>query len=285
MTNRRVWATTTAALLALSVGVGVAPARNDDDSNKSSAVTGRWGQRVDDIDLAASALSSPDGLNVRDDAYDEARSRRRAARVDTTSSAASTCDDCTAEGTALHIVYVDRPSEAVLDNVAAAWATCTGCRATTLSVQVVIVRQPQTVQANNRALAVNAACERCRTEAAAFQLVVIGDRKDRLSWSARQELKLWVEAQAADLRGEAGIAATADGDESPAAAALDELEALVTGELGGGQAIERDVDVQTTTPDADDPAPDATSATPSPLTQPSTEPSTEPTADPAAIRT
>ena len=155
-----------------------------------------------------------------------------------------------------------------------AWSQCVGCRATALSVQVVILRSPYTVRANNRALAVNAACESCLTSAAAFQIVVVGGRRERLTRAAHDELERWVAEQAAAMRsavpaGDPGVAPSGlrtVADEPDATALLDELEALLRSELGGLQTIERDADVS-----AGEPEPvgePAAEATPEPAPEP-----------------
>lgn len=202
------------------------------------------------LDLAAAALTGPGSPNVVQDAQLDDRSRRGLADVDTTASASSTCDDCTADAGSLHVVYLDRPTEATLDNVASAWAQCVGCRASALSVQVVVLRSPQTVRANNRALAVNAACERCLTSAAAFQLVVVGGHKDRLSKAAHEELEAWVAQQAAAMRTAVPVDPTVAptalrtvADSPDASGLLDQLEALIDEQLGGARTVERDADV------------------------------------------
>jgi hypothetical protein len=222
------------------------------------------------LDLAAAALTGPESPNVVQDAHEDDRSWRRAAEVDTTASASAGCDGCTADSSALHIVHLDRPAEATLDNVGVAWSQCVGCRSTALSVQVVVLRSPQTVRANNRALAVNAACESCLTSALAFQIVVVGGRRERLSRAAHDELERWVSEQADALRaavpaGDPGVAPSGlrtVADEPDATALLDELEDLLRGQLGGMQTIERDAEASTGAPEpvgepAAEPGPEA----------------------------
>ena len=89
------------------------------------------------------------------------------------------------------------------------------------------------VSPNNRAMAVNAACEGCRTAAAAFQLVVVAPRGARMSSESLAELEAWVDEQAAALRTPAAPgAATVDRGHGPRRnGALDSLETLVNGEL------------------------------------------------------
>ena len=201
-----------------------------------------------DLDLTASALTGPNDPEAVDDAWLIARSGHRPAKVDTSASASAGCDDCTAESTTVHIVYLDRPVQATLDNVSIAWSECTGCRATAVSVQVVVLRSPQKVIANNRALALNASCKVCVTGAAAFQLVVIGDRRDRLSRSAQAELREWVASLAAELRNAPLVtrrAATAA--VTSTTSALDQLEAMVDDGLGGARTLNSDAEIRTST--------------------------------------
>jgi hypothetical protein len=218
------------------------------------------------FDLAASALTGPNTAEAVDEAWLIARSGSRLAKADTSASASAGCDDCTADSTALHIVYLDRPVQATLDNVSIAWSECTGCRATAVSVQVVVLRSPQTVIANNRALALNAACKACVTGAAAFQLVVIGDRRDRLSRAAQAELREWVASVAAELRNAPQVSQTTAADPiTSTTSALDQLEAMVDDALGGARTVNRDADIRTGTEAAAPEAPPSPSGSaPSP---------------------
>jgi hypothetical protein len=244
------------------------------------------------LDLAATALTGPQQLDVKDDAWLDSRSRRQSADVKTTATASADCDDCSATATALHIVYLDRPSDATLDNVAVAWSLCTGCSSTTVSVQVVVLRKPQSVRANNHALAVNAACDGCQTAAAAYQLVVVGDRRDRLSRSDEEALREWVASQAAAMSAEPTPGAAGASTVALGPSPLDQLEALLADGLGGATTLERDSDLSAkssqATPDPPEtapPSPTATpspSATPSPTSEPATPPDPTPTGSTAA---
>ena len=220
-----------------------------------------------DLDLTASALTGPNDPEVVDDAWLIARSGHRLAKADTSASASAGCDDCTAESTTVHIVYLDRPVQATLDNVSIAWSECTGCRATAVSVQVVVLRSPQKVIANNRALALNASCKACVTGAAAFQLVVIGDRRYRLSRSVQAELREWVASLAAELRNAPLVTrrAATEGVTSTGSA-LDQLEAMVDDGLGGARTLNSDAEIRTATEAAPPealPSPSASAPSPS----------------------
>ena len=190
----------------------------------------------------------------------------------TTASAASDCDDCSATATALHIVYLDRPTDATLDNVTVAWSHCVGCSSIAVSVQVVVLRRPQTVRANNRALAVNAVCDGCLTAAAAYQLVVVGDRRDRLSRSDKEQLREWVIARAAAMRAEPAPGTAGTSTVALGASPLDQLEALLVDGLGGATTLERDADVKSTssvaTPDPPESTPTSPPVSPSPTPEP-----------------
>ena len=239
------------------------------------------------LDLAASALTGSQQPDVTDEAWLDSRSQRGSADVKTTASASADCDGCSATATALHIVYLDRPTDATLDNVTVAWSHCTGCTSTAVSVQVVVLRKPQTVRANNRALSVNAVCDGCRTAAAAYQLVVVGDRRDRLSRSDEQALREWVASQAAALRAEPTPGAAGASTVALGPSPLDALEALLVDGLGGATTLKRDSDVSAkssqSTPDPPETAPPSSTATPSLTPAPSltSEPATPPDATPA----
>ena len=226
------------------------------------------------LDLTASALTGPQQPSATDDAWLDARSERRSAAVKTTASASADCDGCSATATALHIVYLDRPTDAALDNVTVAWSHCVGCSSIAVSVEVVVLRKPQTVRANNRALAVNAACDSCQTAAAAYQLVMVGDRRDRLSRSDVEQLREWVAAQAAAMRTEPTPDAAGTSTVALGVSPLDQLEALLADGLGGATTLERDADVKDkssqATPDPPESAPASPTATPSPTSEPPT---------------
>lgn len=151
-------------------------------------------------DLTATAIPGPESPHVVSKALRVARVGLLPFKADATASGVATCDGCTADSTALQIVYVPRGSRGTVDNVATAWSRCADCRATALSVQVVVVEGPPEIRANNRALSVNAACDGCHTASAAFQVVVAGAHDPRLSPSDRRELEAWVAEQAARLR-------------------------------------------------------------------------------------
>lgn len=210
------------------------------------------------LDLTATALTGPEHPNAVDTVEDEVRSGHGPAKVDTTASGSASCDSCAADASALHIVYLDRPTDATLDNVSVAWSQCTGCRATALSVQVVVLRSPMSVHADNRALAVTAACSGCDAAAAAYQLVVVGQRSDRLSPSAREALEQWVAGQAVALRDAPAVAPTAlrsEGAGNAATEGLDQLEQMVGDGLGGARTVERDADLRTASPGRPDDIP------------------------------
>lgn len=159
------------------------------------------------LDLLASAHPTAVEPVVADAAHDVVRARGRDVEADTAALTSTTCDGCTGEGTALHVVYLSRPQRADLDNVATAWAQeCTGCTSTALSVQVVVVRGAPTLAPNNRALSLTAACQGCRTSALAFQVVLAADRATPLSADALGELRAWFDEQAAALRASVVVA-------------------------------------------------------------------------------
>lgn len=80
-------------------------------------------------------------------------------------------------------------SEVSAVNVAGAWARCDDCRAVALSFQVVVAdRAPDVVDADNAALAVNEACERCETVAIAYQFVVLNPGRAHLTGAGHARL-------------------------------------------------------------------------------------------------
>ncbi|HEX6921610.1 MAG TPA: hypothetical protein VF314_15440, partial [Actinomycetes bacterium] len=245
-----------AALLALWLGTGTAAGNSWGSPGEWWGASGESPGPSNSLDLVATALTGPDSQNITDDAYGLTRSGDPEPTVDSTASSSADCDGCTADSTLVHVVYLDRSAQATLDNVSAAWSTCRDCRATAIAVQVIVLRAPQSVRANNRALAVNADCERCHAAAAAFQLVVASDRWDRLSRAELDELRRWAAEQAAALQGDpSGAAASPVRDQDRTQAALDQLEALVSEELDGSVTVDRDVDVEIATPNPAMPTP------------------------------
>ena len=216
-------------------------------SAASSSATGdRY--RTADLDLTASAHAGEPGLLVADEAFDVLGSNRRLVKADTSATTSTGCTGCAADAVTLHVLYLSRSHAAHLENAAVTWVQqCGQCRSTALSVQVVVVGRGE-VTANNRALAVNATCSDCATSAAAYQLVVMEPREERLSHSGLGELRDWVDAQAAALRDappalsrkpEAGRLRTL---KRSAARELDSLGVLVNADLGS-VTVSADVDV------------------------------------------
>ena len=181
------------------------------------------------LDLLASAHPTAVEPAVTDAVYDVARARGREVKADTAALTSSTCDGCSGESSALHVVYLARPQRADLDNVATAWAQgCTGCTSTALSVQVVVVRGAPTAVPNNRALSLTAACEGCRTSALAFQVVLVSERATPLSDEALDELRAWFDEQAAALRASGAVADPPSASPSPEPSAEPSAEPTVT---------------------------------------------------------
>jgi hypothetical protein len=205
---------------------------------------------VRNLDLVASANPSPDQPVVTDDTFADSVSRRRTVNSDVTATGSAICDGCDAASTALQVLYIGRGRDARLDNTAAAWTQeCADCTATALSVQVVVLRSARSIVPNNRALAVNAACTSCASNSAAYQLVVISRHQNRLSRAALDDLRAWVDEQAAALRATAPTGSTSEAPgpterralkkaqrraQRAAGSALGALEGLVTGDLGAG---------------------------------------------------
>ena len=101
----------------------------------------------------------------------------------------------------MHVLYLDQAPAMELDNVAIAWDQgCSLCRSTAVSLQVAVVSGPGTVTANNRSVALNAACTSCAARSAAYQLVVTGDGQARLSATSLDALQAWATERAELLR-------------------------------------------------------------------------------------
>lgn len=187
-----------------------------------------------DVDVTAAANSGPAAEHPVDTAFRVTRVAYRRIKGDATAQASALCDGCTAHAQALHIVFLDWGSGGVVNNVATAWSRCSGCRSSALSVQVVVVRGRLGIEAHNRALAVNADCEGCLAASAAFQIVVAGHERPRLSRADLRELRRWTIAQSAALRqgaGMNGVAARTAG-KIGSGAQLSELSRLVNNALG-----------------------------------------------------
>lgn len=188
-----------------------------------------------DVDVTASANSGPAAEHPVDTAFRVTRVAYRRIKADATAQASALCEGCTADASALHIVFLDWGSGGVVNNVATAWSRCSGCRSSALSVQVVVVRGRPGIEAHNRALAVNADCRGCAAVSAAFQLVVAGDEWPQLSRADRRELRRWTMEQSAALRrgaGPDGVAARSARPVASGAQRLSELTRLVNGALG-----------------------------------------------------
>jgi hypothetical protein len=193
------------------------------------------------VDLTASAHPGPAGATVTDEAFNRRSAGGWQVKADTTAVSSSTCDGCAGAAQSLQILYVPYARDVTLDNAAIAWSQCRDCRAGALSVQVVVVRAGSPITANNRASAANVACEGCTTAAAAYQLVVVGKRFERLSPWAVRELRAWVDEQAqaltnppaADLQRSLAPSET-DGESAaePTEEATSALEDLVNDDLG-----------------------------------------------------
>lgn len=168
-------------------------------------------------------------------------SRRRGTVKVSTNANANACDGCRAAADAVHVSYLGRADTAVLANVATAWSACRDCRSEALSVQVVIVDRPSKVRAANKALALNQGCVGCTTGAAAYQVVVVSPRRQRLSAAERAQLNRWALRQLQQL----GTGASPSPQSRQGAAApLSELSSMVDLAVAG-RTLHRAAEVQT----------------------------------------
>ena len=188
MSRAAVASVVTGAIVLVAVVGGASPAAYRDPAAGS-------------LDLLSSAHASPVQPSAREAAFDIARVRTGDIEADTAALASTTCDECVAESTALHVVYAARARGAHLDNVADAWAQgCTRCASTALSVQVVVLRGSPVAAPTNRAVALNAACDTCRSSALAYQVVLVSDDATPLGGADLAALRAWFDEQAATLR-------------------------------------------------------------------------------------
>ena len=136
-------------------------------------------------DLLASANASDVAPQRSDHQADVAR-LGRGGHARATSTASALCPGCQGEARTVQVVYAER-GDVAADNVAAAWASCAGCRASSLAIQVLVLKGSRagTVVVTNRALAVNAACQVCETQALAVQFVLSGGKGERMSGRVR----------------------------------------------------------------------------------------------------
>jgi hypothetical protein len=216
-------------VLLVSLGLGINALPGSEVASEGPP----WSHRLDPrqtTDVTASAIPGHAYPDVTDEAFGLLRAGWRF-KADANATASSTCDGCRGDAATVQVVFVRPGSRGTVDNVATAWSQCKDCAATALSVQVVVLRGDPEIRANNRALALNAACERCGTASAAFQLVVQGGHPAHLSPQARRELERWVEEQAAVLRQQARPAPLAGRMQDPTAA-LRDLDGLVSEVLG-----------------------------------------------------
>jgi hypothetical protein len=219
-----------AALAAAVAVVGLVSASSEADSQH-----GR-------LDLTSIAIPTAVQPQVHDTAFDLEHLRGPRVDVDTSAAATSDCDGCAAVATTLAIVYADGRSGGRFDNVATAWNTCADCSATTVSVQVVVLRKAGPVTVNNRALALNAACESCHANAAAYQLVVVSRHGRALGRADVARLQSWVAEQAEQLATPAPRMSLRSS--APAAKPLGGLESQLGTALGGVTTVSQSTDVR-----------------------------------------
>ena len=208
------------------------------------AATSHSEHRAGDLDVTVVAVATPAEPSATDEALEVARLGGRSSTVQSSATATSDCEGCSATGSAVTVAYVSGSGTARVDNVAHAWSTCVGCTSRTVSVQVVVLRHAGTVHATNRAFAANVACEGCTTAAEAYQLVVVGGGK---AFDRRElgELTSWADARAAQLTaGSTQRRATPPASEEEL---LAELEVQAAEALGGFRTLHVDVDTSAAT--------------------------------------
>ncbi|MFD4422234.1 hypothetical protein ACFWN7_12135 [Agromyces sp. NPDC058484] len=215
-----------------------------------------WTDRHDRIssslDTAAAAIPTAENPAVADNAVSEVRVRKPDLKGVASAVATSDCDGCDGRSTVFQVVYFNGRGAASADNSATAWSSCVGCSSSSVSVQLVVIRHPETITVNNRALALNVACDGCTTTSAAIQFVLAGGTRHDLSTQAR-ELIAEIEEQLADrLAGAAQPdAAQPDARQRDGASSEDlveetaqQLEDIILSDLGVEVSLQRSVDVQ-----------------------------------------
>ncbi len=196
--------------------------------------------RVGDLDVTAVAVATPAEPSATDEALEVARLGGRSGTVQSSSTATSDCEGCSATGSAVTVVYANGRGATRADNVAHAWSTCVGCTSGTVSVQVVVLRHAGTLYATNRAFAANVACEGCTTSAEAYQLVVVAPGGKAFDRRDLADLTRWARERAAQVTaGSALRNATPPASEGERLVELQEQAAQALGEL---RTIHLDVD-------------------------------------------
>jgi hypothetical protein len=198
------------------------------------------------LDLVSSAEPTDAAPSVTDRAFDVAFSSRNQVKANAVSTTSVLCDGCHGDARGIQIVFLDRPRRAEVDNVATAWSSCTGCDGSAVSVQIVFMRHGGDLIANNRSLAVNAACDTCATRAAAYQIVLVLPGRQAVPGAFRQQVKQWAARQAATLRRVHGDVPAKESDQLRQPA-LRQLSGMVTSRVGG-RVVHRSVDVQVAPP-------------------------------------
>ena len=195
-----------------------------------------------DLDVTVVSVATPAEPSATDEAVVVDRLHGRSSTVQSSSTATSDCDGCSATASAVTVTYVNGSGSARVDNVAHTWSSaCRDCTSSGVSVQVVVLRRAGTVHATNRAFAANAACEGCTSSAAAYQLVVLAPGGRAFDRRTLAELTEWARAQAAQAIG--GPAARSVAPDESAGDRLAELEEQTADALGGVTTLHRDVDV------------------------------------------
>ena len=205
-------------------------------------------ERRDDLTTMTSAIPTEATPSVHESAQDEVRATRDTRKAEASSIATSDCDGCDAQSTTFQIVEIRGRGSgpAAADNSAVAWSSCIGCSSSAVSVQLVLAQRVEQLTVNNRALALNVACDACVTSAVSMQFVIAADRKRDIS-SEAVELIAQIEAELAARLAQpvpsADSRAAAPSPETLADEAASSVEEILTAEIGS-PAVQRSVEVQ-----------------------------------------
>ena len=230
---------------ALLVGGSIPPTTGVVAAGAESSVDGN--ERRDDLTTMTSAIPTEATPSVHESAQDEVRVTRDTRKAEASAIATSDCDGCDAQSTTFQIVEIRGrgTGPAAADNSAVAWSSCIGCSSSAVSVQVVLAQRVEQLTVNNRALALNVACEACVTTAVSMQFVIAADKRRDIS-SEAEDLIAQIEAElAARLAQPAPSAdsrAAAPSPEALADEAASSVEEILTEEIGSA-AVQRSVAV------------------------------------------
>ena len=231
---------------ALLLGGSIPPTTGVVAEVAASSVNGNG--RHDDLTTMSSAIPTEATPSVHESAQDEVSATRDTRKAEAASIATSECDGCDAQSTTFQIVEIRGRGSgpAAADNSAVAWSSCVGCSSSAVSVQLVLAQRVEQLTVNNRALALNVACDACVTSAVSIQFVIAADRRRDISSEAVgliAQIEADLAARLAQAAPSADSRSAAPSPEALADEAANSVEEILTEEVGTA-AVQRSVDVQ-----------------------------------------